>query len=221
MSPAAPYREVLAAYAALLGTVGVERGLIGPREIPRLWDRHLLNCAVVADPGADLVPEGAHVVDVGSGAGLPGLVWALTRPDLTVTLVEPLLRRATFLTEAVADLGLTDRVTVQRARAEEAAGTLAAPVVTARAVAPLARLVGWALPLVAPGGTLLALKGRSAEEELIAARAALADWPVASAEVVECGAGVVDPPTRVVRIVLGGTPMGENPATSTGTEEIP
>ena len=118
-------------------------GLIGPREAPRIWERHLLNCAAVAE----LIPEGATVVDVGSGAGLPGMVLAVARPDLTVTLVEPLARRTAFLTEAVASLGL-EQTTVVRARAEECVGKLpAADVVTARAVAPLDRLAGWCLPL--------------------------------------------------------------------------
>ena len=189
---------VLAPYADLLATAGVERGLIGPREVPRLWERHLLNCAAALE----VVPEGATCIDVGSGAGLPGLVWALARPDLRIRCVEPLLRRATFLTEAVEALGLTDRVEVLRDRAEDLVGRTAAPIVTARAVAPLDRLAGWALPLVAPGGALLALKGRSAEEELAAAEGTLAGYPVARAEIVECGVGWLDPPTRVVRIVL-------------------
>src|SRR5690349_12658888 len=130
-------------YAELLCTDGVVRGLIGPREAPRIWERHMLNCAVVAD----LIPTGASVVDVGSGAGLPGMVLAVVRPDLAVTLIEPLARRTAFLTEAVAALGL-DRTTVVRARAEECVGKLpGADVVTARAVAPLDRLAGWCLPL--------------------------------------------------------------------------
>src|SRR3954449_533182 len=127
-------------YAELLATDGVVRGLIGPREAPRLWERHLLNCAVVAE----MIPYGASVLDVGSGAGLPGIVLAVARPDLSVTLVEPLARRTTFLTEAVDTLGLGTTVTVVRARAEEALrnGTPTADVVTARAVAPLDRLAG-------------------------------------------------------------------------------
>ena len=98
------------AFADILATSGVERGLIGPREVPRLWSRHLVNCAVVAQEATDVIPEGSTVADVGSGAGLPGLVWALVRPDLTITLIEPLLRRATFLSEAVVELSLEDRV---------------------------------------------------------------------------------------------------------------
>ncbi|MFM9134487.1 MAG: 16S rRNA (guanine(527)-N(7))-methyltransferase RsmG [bacterium] len=193
-------RASLEDYAALLAGAGVERGLIGPREVPRLWTRHLLNCAVVAP----LVAEGASVVDVGSGAGLPGLVWAIVRPDLRVTCVEPLLRRATFLEESVAALGLGERVSIVRARAEEvprSGSGLRGDVVTARAVAPLDRLASWAVPLVAPGGELLALKGRTALDEVEAARATLERLGVREVEVVECGQGIVDPATTVVRAV--------------------
>ena len=185
-------------YARLLATDGVVRGLIGPREADRLWDRHLLNSAVVV---AACPPSGL-VVDVGSGAGLPGIPMALARPDLTVRLVEPLLRRSTFLTEVVGRLGLTN-VEVVRARAEELHGRWTAPTVTARAVAPLVKLAGWCLPLVAPGGSLLALKGARADDELEAARSVLAGLGVAAAVVEEVGAGVVDPPVRLVRLTLG------------------
>lgn len=155
-------------YAELLATSGVERGLIGPREVDRLWERHLFNCAA---PVAR-VPEGSTVADVGAGAGLPGMVWAIARPDLHVTLIEPLLRRTTWLEEVVADLGLQDQVTVLRSRAEDVDQTF--DVVTARAVAALDKLARWCMPLVRPGGLLLALKGRSAAEEVEAARATLA-----------------------------------------------
>lgn len=203
----APARGGLADYADLLATWGVERGLLGPREVPRLWERHLLNCAVVVDPGAGLVPTGAAVADVGSGAGLPGLVWALARPDLRVTLLEPLLRRATFLTEAVAALGVGERVRVERVRAEDIARQPATAahydVVTARAVAPLERLAGWTLPLVRIGGALVALKGSSAGEELAVAEPVLRRYGVTEVAVIGCGAGVVTPPTTVVRAVRG------------------
>ena len=201
--PEGPEREHLVAYARMLATAGVERGLIGPREVPRLWDRHLLNCAVAVP----LVPSGADVVDVGSGAGLPGIVWAIVRRDLSVTCLEPLQRRATFLEEVVAELGLTGRVQVVRARAEDIVRgrgpvtSLRARVVTARAVAPLERLAGWTVPLVHPGGELLALKGRSAAEEVEASRATLERLGVVSVEIVECGAGIVDPLTTVVRAI--------------------
>ena len=148
-------------YVELLATAGVERGLIGPRETPRLWERHVLNCLALS--GA--VPHDASVADLGSGAGLPGLVLAIGRPDLSVTLVEPLLRRTVFLDEVVADLGL-DRVSVVRGRAEELHGVRQFEVVTARALAPLSRLLGWAMPLVAPAGELVAMKGSSAEREI-------------------------------------------------------
>jgi 16S rRNA (guanine527-N7)-methyltransferase len=198
-SPAA--REQMAAYARLLASAGVERGLIGPREVPRIWDRHLLNCAVAVP----LVPLGADVIDVGSGAGLPGIVWAIAREDLRVTCLEPLQRRAVFLDEVVSALDLGGRVQVVRARAEDIVRgrgpvtSLRARVVTARAVAPLERLAGWTVPLVQPGGELLALKGRSAAEEVRASASVLERLGIVSVDVVECGVGVVDPPTTVVR----------------------
>ena len=193
----------LARYAELLATAGVERGLIGPREVPRLWDRHLLNCAVAVP----LVPENADVIDVGSGAGLPGIVWAIVRSDITVTCLEPLQRRATFLEEAVTELGLAGRVQVVRARAEDIVRgrgpvtSLRARVVTARAVAPLERLAGWTVPLVQPGGELLALKGRSAAEEVEASRSVLERLGIVEVDIVEVGEGVVDPATIVVRAI--------------------
>lgn len=147
-------------YTEVLATRGVERGLIGPREAGRLWERHVLNSVAVARH----VPQGAFVVDVGSGAGLPGIPLALARPDAVLTLLEPLLRRATFLTEVVEELGLSDRVRVVRARAEDHAERY--DVVTARALAPLPRLVGWCAPLLAADGVLIALKGESAADEL-------------------------------------------------------
>ncbi|RZU51014.1 16S rRNA m(7)G-527 methyltransferase [Krasilnikovia cinnamomea] len=187
------------AYARLLVTDGVIRGLIGPREAPRIWERHLINCAVLAD----LIPKGAYVVDVGSGAGLPGIVLAVARPDLTVKLVEPLARRTAFLTEAVTTLGLDATVTVVRGRAEEVASgpPVAADVVTARAVAPLDRLAGWCLPLTAVGGRLLALKGASATEEVAEHREAINRLGGSEPVIRSCGAGVIDPPSTVVEIV--------------------
>ena len=193
--------DSLARFATLLGDVGVARGLIGPREVPRIWERHLLNCAVVVNPAAGLVPTGARVADVGSGAGLPGLVWAIVRPDLSVVLIEPLLRRSTFLTEAVAELGLQERVTVLRGRAEEVLRDPSwqpADVVTARAVAPFARLVGWTTPLLATGGMLVALKGSSATAELAEAQRECTEAGLIDLEVRLMGAGVVDPETTVI-----------------------
>ena len=185
-------------YAELLATDGVTRGLIGPRETERLWERHLLNCAVVAE----LLPERGSLVDIGSGAGLPGMVLAMLRPSLEVTLLEPLLRRSVFLEECVAELGLAN-TTVLRARAEEkAAARIRADVATARAVAPLGRLAGWAAPLLRPGGQLLAIKGQSAAEELAAAGPVLSRVGARSAEVLEAGHGRVVSATTVIRVVM-------------------
>ena len=182
-------------YVDLLAGDGVLRGLIGPREVTRLWSRHVANCAVLEE----LIPEGAQVADVGSGAGLPGIPLALVRPDLRLVLLEPLLRRTTFLSEAVEALGLGDRVEVLRGRAEEQ--KLLVDVVTARAVAPLDRLAGWTLPLARVGGTLLALKGDTAAEEITASQTALERLGGGHAEVITCGVDVIDPPTTVVRVV--------------------
>lgn len=183
-------------FAARLADDGVVRGLIGPRETPRLWHRHLLNCAVVGEA----VPKGATVCDLGSGAGLPGLVLAIARPDLQVTLVEPQLRRATFLDEVVTDLGL-ESVEVVRERAEDLHGGPRHDVVTSRALAPLGRLLGWSMPLVAPTGALVAMKGASVGDEIEAAGPDLSRWQCARPEVLVLGAGIVDPPTTVVRVV--------------------
>lgn len=191
----APARlPLLEEYAGLLATEGVTRGLLGPREVPRLWDRHLVNCGLLAP----LVPEGARVADLGSGAGLPGLVLAIARPDLSVTLIEPMARRVTFLSEVVAALDLT-AVEVVRGRAEEWRRAERFDVVTARALAPLQRLLVWGLPLVEPGGVLLAMKGSSARDEVAAAHRELRRFR-ATAEVVTAsvpGSSV----TTVVRVV--------------------
>jgi 16S rRNA (guanine527-N7)-methyltransferase len=190
-------------YAELLSTDGVTRGLIGPRETERLWQRHLINSAAA---GAALPDSGGLVADIGSGAGLPGIPLAILRPEVTVRLVEPLLRRATFLSEVVADLGLAN-VEVVRARAEELHGEWTATTVTARAVAPLDRLAGWCLPLVEPGGSLLALKGDRAEIELAAAVPTLRRLGAASWTVEEHRAGEIEPPVRIVRVVAGTPPV--------------
>lgn len=182
-------------YAALLATDGVVRGLIGPREAPRLWERHLLNCAVLAD----LVPEGATVCDIGSGAGLPGLVLAIARPDLRVTLVEPLLRRTTFLDEAVTALEL-DRVEVVRGRADALHGKRRFDVVTSRAVAPLERLLGWSMPLVTPHGALVAMKGTSVGDEIEAAADTLRSLGCGVPEVHILGEGLLLSTTVAVRV---------------------
>lgn len=182
-------------YAEILADSGVAHGLMGPRETPRLWDRHLLNCAVVEE----LLPHRTRLIDVGSGAGLPGLVLALMRPDLEVRLIEPMLRRTTWLEETIAQLGLKN-VTVHRGRAEELRGRVQAEVVTARAVARLGQLATWCLPLLTPGGRLLALKGESAEQELEEDRAVLARMGVTDVEIVLAGQDVLATPTRVVVI---------------------
>jgi len=151
-------------YVSVLATRGVEWGLIGPREVPRLWERHVLNSVAIAG----LIASGATVADVGSGAGLPGIPLAVLRPDLDVVLLEPKVRRADFLTQAVDELGLGDRVRVVRARAEEHRATY--DVVTCRAVAPLGQLLGWTSRLFLPDGELLALKGASVADEVAASR---------------------------------------------------
>ena len=193
LGPDAVHR--LTEYGRLLATEGVLRGLIGPREVPRLWDRHLLNCAALAEA----VPTGAHLADIGTGAGLPGMVLALVRPDLRVDLVEPLQRRCDFLAEVINHFGLGARVTLQRGRAEivEAIG---ADVVTSRAVAALDKLAPWCLPHARIGGQLLAMKGQRAAEELTAARPVLRRWGAeADAAVIRCGAGWLDPPVHLIR----------------------
>ncbi|MCF7551939.1 16S rRNA (guanine(527)-N(7))-methyltransferase RsmG [Pseudonocardia sp. WMMC193] len=189
--------ELAARYVDHLATSGVERGLIGPREADRLWDRHVLNCAVVAE----LVPDSAKVVDVGSGAGLPGIPLCLARPDLRIVLVEPLARRVEWLEEIIADLGLS--LTVERGRAEENAIRRrweGADVVTARAVAPLARLAGWSLPLLRTGGRMLAVKGASAPQEIERDAAEVRRLGGGIPVIELCGTGVVDPPSTVVSV---------------------
>ena len=188
-----PVLPAAVAYAGILATRGVDQGLLGPREVPRLWDRHLLNCAVVAE----LIdrPQGT-LLDLGSGAGLPGLVLAMVLPGMAVTLLEPMERRCRFLADCVSELGLHN-VSVLRGRAEDV--TVQADVVTARAVAPLPRLAGLAMGLVRPGGMVLAVKGRTAADELAAARPVLRRIGARDAEVVWAGHGKVVPATTVVR----------------------
>lgn len=188
----------MAQFADILATRGVERGLIGPREVDRLWPRHLGNCSVVAEEAHEALPRGCTVGDVGSGAGLPGIVWALVRPDLTVTLIEPLLRRATFLTEVVDELALGDRVSVVRSRAEDMDAQF--HVVTARAVARLSQLAGWTLPLTEIGGWVIALKGVGVADEVTEAAGTITRLGGQPARVVEFGAGVLSEPTRTVLI---------------------
>ena len=184
-------------YAQLLAGDGVAHGLIGPREADRVWERHLVNCALVTE----LVPLGARVVDVGSGAGLPGLAMACRRADLTVVLVEPMQRRVDFLRGAIESLGLSGQATVLRGRAESPAVRAElgrGDWVTARAVAPLERLAHWCLPLLRPGGQLLALKGARARIEVAEQGPAIRRAGGVVREIAECGVGLVAEPTVVV-----------------------
>jgi 16S rRNA (guanine527-N7)-methyltransferase len=162
-----------------------------------LWDRHILNCAALAE----LVPRSGTLVDIGSGAGLPGVVLAILLPGLRVMLVEPLLRRSVFLAECAAELGLGN-AEVRRARAEDLAGEMAADVVTARAVAPLGKLAVWAAGLARPGSTVLAMKGERAAGELQDAAGVFARLGVRDARIVEAGRGRVEPPAVVVRFTV-------------------
>lgn len=186
-------------FAALLESAGVTRGLIGPREIPRLWERHLLNSAAVAP----FLPDAGTVVDVGTGAGLPGVVLALLRPDLRMVLLEPMERRVRWLEEVREALDLQS-VQILRARAEDLAGEMHADAVTARALAPMERLARWTLPLVRPGGVLLALKGQNAAEELADARAVIAALGGSPGEVLSAPTVPGVEPTTVVRIARVG-----------------
>lgn len=182
-------------YAELLTGMGVKEGNLGPREVPRLWQRHLMNCGALAPA----IEPAARVADVGSGAGLPGLVLALQRPDAHITLIEPTLRRVSFLSEAIAVLKL-DNVVVRRARAEDLADEGRFDVVTARAVAPLSQLLRWAWPLVGQAGAMLAIKGATAPQEVDDAARVLTEWH-ATARVERYGVGLVEVPVTVVRVV--------------------
>jgi 16S rRNA (guanine527-N7)-methyltransferase len=200
VEPAVLAREIYGAqfpslnrYVDILQSTGVEWGLLGPREADRLWDRHILNCAALNE----LIAADRTVADVGSGAGLPGIPLALLRPDLQVTLIEPLLRRSTFLTQTVEGLGLGARVQVIRSRAEDHHQTY--DVVVARALAPLDRLIGWCNPLRSRGGTILALKGSSAIDEVAAAKSQLQAAHL-KAEVLKISAHPAADPATVVRL---------------------
>lgn len=185
-------------YHSWLAEEATVRGLIGPRETPKLWDRHIINSAVVGEA----IGKGLVVADIGSGAGLPGIPLALARPDLKVVLVEPLLRRTTFLNEVVEDLEL-DSVTVVRGRAEEKvvrAEVGQVDVVTSRAVAPLGKLAGWSLPLVKSGGAMVALKGGTAQEEIDRDAKLIAKAKGTNPRVVEVGGSVLGTSTYAVII---------------------
>ncbi len=184
-------------YVAHLATSGIERGLLGPREVPRLWNRHVLNCAVVAN----LIAPDAAVADVGSGAGLPGLTLALARPDLRLTLIEPLERRVVWLNEVVDDLGL-DNVTIVRTRAELAADEVTADVVTSRAVSALDKLARLSIPLLHGSGEMLAIKGRSAADEVEKAKKVIRKLGGRETEILTVGDELLEEPTTVVRILV-------------------
>lgn len=182
-------------YVAALATDGVVRGLIGPREPARLWTRHVLNSAAATG----LIELDARVVDIGSGAGLPGIPLAIARPDCSVILVEPLERRTRFLVEIVDSLGLAN-CSVVRGRAEDVVAQCGgADVVISRAVAPLHRLVTWSAPLARDGGWVLAMKGSTAAEELARDRQAVTGAGLVDAEVIEIGGDELGERTFVIR----------------------
>lgn len=185
-------------YVEHLATSGIERGLLGPREVPRLWSRHVLNCAVIEE----VMDKDAEVADVGSGAGLPGLCLSIARPDLKLTLIEPLERRCIWLSEVIEDLGLTN-VTVMRGRAEQMVDVVNARYVTARAVSALTNLAGLTIPLLHGQGELIAIKGRSAAEEIAKATKAIRKLGGKETEVLTVGETILAEPTTVVRIKVG------------------
>lgn len=187
--------EKAKSYHDLLATDGSTRGFIGPKEIPILWNRHILNCAVISEA----IGEYLRVADIGSGAGLPGIPLALVRPDLEIWLIEPLLKRSVFLGEVIQQLQL-DNVTVIRGRAEDKAvrkelGLV--DVATSRAVAPLGKLAGWSLPLVKKGGAMIAMKGASVTEELTRDKAAIKKAGGGHAEIFTVGKQLAEPATVI------------------------
>jgi 16S rRNA (guanine527-N7)-methyltransferase len=182
-------------YAELLADIGVDWGILGPHEIDRLWERHLLNCGVVAE----LLEPGDRVADIGSGAGLPGLPLAIAKPGLRIVLIESLLRRTEFLRTAVAELGLD--VEVVRGRAEDPAVRRSVggrDAVVSRAVAPLDKVTRWSLGLLRPGGRMLAIKGERAPDEVREHRRVMTGLGATDVRVVECGVSYLSPPTTVV-----------------------
>lgn len=200
-------------YAEILAGAGVERGLLGPREVDRLWDRHILNSAAIAE----LLETGERVADIGSGAGLPGIPLALARPDLRVTLIEPLLRRSEFLREVVDDLGLG--ITIVRGRAEdrsvrEQVGEMDA--VVSRAVASLDKLTEWSMPLLRLDGRMAAIKGERAEQEIREHRRVMASLGAVDVRVMRCGADYLDPPATAVVARRAATSRVANRPPGTG-----
>jgi 16S rRNA (guanine527-N7)-methyltransferase len=190
-----PRLDLAQRYAAILADAGVERGLLGPREIPRIWDRHLLNSVAVGE----LLDPGERIVDIGSGAGLPGLPLAIARPDLDIILLEPMLRRSDFLREVITELGLP--VEVVRGRAEDRPVRQQIgerDVAVSRAVASLDKLTKWSMPLLRQDGRMLAIKGERAPEELEQYRRVMTASGAVDARVVTCGASYLHPAATVV-----------------------
>ena len=185
------------AFTANLAQFGEEYGLIGPLELPRLWTRHILNCVLVAP----LLRPG-RVGDVGSGAGLPGLVLAIARPDVDFVLIEPMERRVNWLADQTSELGLTN-VTIVRERAQDVSTTIGLDQVSARAVSAFSKLIPLCAPLVHPGGELVLMKGAGAVAEVAAAEKAIRRFRLTDVEVVELGIGVVPETTRVIRASVG------------------
>jgi 16S rRNA (guanine527-N7)-methyltransferase len=200
-------------YAEIMAGAGVERGLLGPREVDRLWDRHILNSAAVAEVlGAD-----ERIADIGSGAGLPGIPLALARPDLRVTLIEPLLRRSEFLREVIDDLELG--IALVRGRAEdrsvrEQVGEMDA--VVSRAVASLDKLTKWSMPLLRRDGRMVAIKGERAEEEIQEHRRVMTSLGAVDVKVMKCGADYLDPPATAVVARREATARVVNRSSRTG-----
>lgn len=188
----------VARYAEMLRDQGELRGLIGPREVPRIWERHILNSAAVVQ----FLPTSGSVADIGSGAGLPGVVLAVMRPQLEVILVEPMERRTTWLSEVVAELGLTN-VEVKRGRAEEFHGAFEVDAVTSRAVAALSKLVRLSMPLVRVGGEMVILKGRSVAEEVDPARKILRKYAAGDPDILEGSTVEGVESTTIVRVRRG------------------
>jgi len=189
--------DVARSFTNELARRGEELGLIGPLELPRLWTRHILNSAVLAP----LLEAQGRVADVGSGAGLPGLVLAIARPDVHLTLIEPMERRVDWLTSEAARLGLTN-VDVVRARAEDVADDIVVDQVTARAVSALSKLIPLTVPLVRSGGQLILMKGARVEDEMEKARKVILRKRLTDVEVLELGVGVVEETTRVFRATV-------------------
>jgi 16S rRNA (guanine527-N7)-methyltransferase len=204
-------------YAQILAGAGVERGLLGPREVDRLWDRHILNSAAIAE----LLDPGERIADIGSGAGLPGIPLALARPDLRLTLIEPLLRRSEFLREVAVDLDL--EITIIRGRAEDRTvrqqvGEMDA--VVSRAVASLDKLTKWSVPLLRRDGRMVAIKGDRAEEEIREHRRVMSTLGAVDVRVMRCGADYLDPPVTAVVARRETTVRGRQPSSRTGRRRV-